>query len=212
MSDWKVEFASDSSLRVAGQSGDAIGAAFERLRDDWDVINLHPAYETLTLDFDPLLVSPPVFKARIEALLETLDASQAASPRTVEIPVRYGGTDGPDLEDVARLTKLDPAEVVRLHTAPLYTVRFLGFAPGFPYLTGLATELECARRESPRTRVPAGSVAIAARQTGIYPEESPGGWQILGRTETELFSPERERPTLLTPGDRVKFVAIEVRK
>ena len=211
MSGWKVEFASDSSLRVAGQSGDAIGAAFERLRDDWDVINLHPAYETLTLDFDPLLVSPPVFKARIEALLESLDGKPTSSPQTLEIPVRYGGSDGPDLEDVVRLTKLDPEEVVRLHTAPLYTVRFLGFAPGFPYLTGLVAELECARRESPRTRVPAGSVAIAARQTGIYPEESPGGWQIIGRTELELFNPENEKPTLLAPGDRVKFVAVEVK-
>jgi KipI family sensor histidine kinase inhibitor len=120
----------------------------------------------------------------------------------VEIPVTY---DGPDLAEVARLTGLPADEVVRRHAAAEYVVAFSGFAPGFGYLTGLPAELRVPRRDSPRTAVPAGSVAVAGEFTGVYPRRSPGGWQLLGRTDAVLWDPERDPPALLVPGTRVRF-------
>ena len=148
-------------------------------------------------------------------LLRTTDGSapvlpepatlSAPDPRSVEIPVRY---DGPDLADVARRTGLSEHEVVTRHTAGAYTVAFLGFAPGFPYLRGLDPALRVPRHASPRTSVPAGSVGVAGEQTGIYPRASPGGWQLLGRTDLVLFDLDRDPPALLSAGDRVRFVAV----
>jgi KipI family sensor histidine kinase inhibitor len=127
----------------------------------------------------------------------------------VEIPVCYGGDFGPDLDALASHAKLTAADVIARHTAATYTVAMLGFAPGFPYLFGLDPALEMPRRASPRTRVPAGSVAIGGAQTGIYPSELPGGWQLIGRTPLALFDAQRDPPSLLMPGDRVRFVAID---
>ncbi|HEX5960369.1 MAG TPA: 5-oxoprolinase subunit PxpB [Rhodanobacteraceae bacterium] len=126
-------------------------------------------------------------------------------PWIVEVPVCY---DGPDLDAVAAYAGLSRAEVIARHTAAAYTVAMLGFAPGFPYLLGLDPALHMPRREYPRTRVPAGSVAIGGAQTGIYPRELPGGWNLVGRTPLVLFDPLREPPCLLAPGDRVRFRAI----
>lgn len=122
-----------------------------------------------------------------------------------EIPVAY---DGPDIAEVAVLARIDADEVVARHCAPIYTVAFLGFVPGFPYLVGGDPTLEVPRRSDPRVRVPAGSVAIAGPYSGIYPRESPGGWRLIGRTEVEPFDAERRPPALLAPGDRVRFVAL----
>jgi KipI family sensor histidine kinase inhibitor len=122
-----------------------------------------------------------------------------------EIRVAY---DGPDIEEVASLAGIDADEVVALHCAPIYTVAFLGFVPGFPYLVGGDPVLEVPRRSDPRVRVPAGSVAIAGPYSGIYPRESPGGWRLLGRTEVAPFDAERTPPALMAPGDRVRFVAL----
>ena len=127
--------------------------------------------------------------------------------RLVEIGVRY---DGEDLPEVADRLGLEAAEVVARHTAPTYTVACLGFSRGFPYLDGLDPALRLPRRDTPRARVPAGSVAIAAEQAGIYPQTSPGGWHLLGRTDVPLFDPGREPPALLAPGDRVRFVPLDV--
>jgi len=124
--------------------------------------------------------------------------------RLVNIPVTY---DGPDLGDIARHCGLSPAEVVQRHEAAEYVVYFLGFQPGFAYLGGLDEALHTPRRTEPRVSVPAGSVGIGGAQTGIYPLASPGGWQLIGRTLTPLFDPQAEPPTLLAPGDRVRFVA-----
>jgi KipI family sensor histidine kinase inhibitor len=144
------------------------------------------------------------------ALVRALDADPppppAAPVRTREIPVRYGGDDGPDLVDVARRVGLAEDEVVRRHREALYIVAFLGFAPGFAYLLGLPGELAVPRLEAPRTRVPAGSVGIGGRWTGVYPRATPGGWRLIGRTETVVFDPDRDPPALLAPGDRVRFV------
>jgi KipI family sensor histidine kinase inhibitor len=124
----------------------------------------------------------------------------------VEIPVCYGLEYGPDLDAVAAHCGLSPDEVIARHTAAEYRVYMLGFSPGFPYLGGLDPNIAAPRRETPRIKVPAGSVGIAGMQTGIYPLESTGGWQIIGRTPMRLFDPGLEEPCLLRPGDRLRFV------
>jgi len=131
--------------------------------------------------------------------------------RVVEIPVMYGGADGPDLAAVAIHVGLGEEEVVARHAGAEYRVRAIGFAPGFPDLSGLPAELTTPRRATPRTKVAAGSVGIGGAQTGVYPWESPGGWQIIGRTELKLFDAARAEPALLKVGDRVKFRGVEPR-
>jgi KipI family sensor histidine kinase inhibitor len=126
----------------------------------------------------------------------------------IEIPTRYGGSDGPDLDDVARRLGRSPGEIVALHAGRVYVVYMLGFSPGFAYLGTLPQALEVPRRDVPRTTVPAGSVAIAGRQTGVYPTASPGGWNLLGRTDEVLWDPRRDPPATLAPGRRVRFVPI----
>ena len=133
-----------------------------------------------------------------------LPAVSAVPSRQVEIPVVYDGTD---LDEVARLTGLSASEVVARHTGTEYVVAFLGFAPGFPYLVGLDPSLHVPRRRTPRTSVPAGSVGLAGPQTGIYPQATPGGWQLIGRTSVSLFDAVRDPPALLAAGDRLRFVA-----
>ena len=159
--------------------------------------------EALAIDADLL---PRVETWLADAFAEATGAD--ATPRLVEVPVRYGGSDGPDLAQVARRCGLDEDEVIARHAAAEYTVAMLGFAPGFPYLLGLDPALATPRHAQPRTRVAAGSVGIGGAQTGIYPRESPGGWQIIGRTPLALFEAARAEPSALQPGDRVRFVAL----
>jgi KipI family sensor histidine kinase inhibitor len=147
--------------------------------------------------------------ADLERTVATFDGVRAARIElrdggTTEIPVRYGG---PDLGDVAEHTGLSVPDVVALHAAATYEVAFCGFAPGFGYLRGLPPELHLPRRSDPRTNVPAGSVAIAAEYSAVYPRTSPGGWHLIGSTDMLMFDPAREPPALLTPGSRVRFVA-----
>jgi inhibitor of KinA len=127
----------------------------------------------------------------------------------VDIPVCYGGDFGPDLDAVSSHTGLSTEEVVAIHGEPDYLVYMIGFAPGFPYLGGMSERLASPRRESPRAKIPPGSVGIAGSQTGVYPIETPGGWQLIGRTPLRLFRPERDEPSLLRTGDRVRFQAID---
>jgi inhibitor of KinA len=129
-------------------------------------------------------------------------------PRTIEIPVCYESIFAPDLEAVAKHCRLSPAQLIARHSKARYEVRCVGFTPGFPYLSGLPKELAMPRRATPRSRVPAGSVAIGGSQTGIYSLPSPGGWNLIGRTPLRLFDPKAEEPTLLRMGDRVRFQAI----
>ncbi|PAK54276.1 5-oxoprolinase subunit PxpB [Paenibacillus sp. 7541] len=128
--------------------------------------------------------------------------------RTVEIPVCYGGSFGPDLAYVAEHNKLTPSEVIDIHTSGEYLVYMIGFAPGFPFLGGLSERIATPRRSSPRLSIPAGSVGIAGKQTGVYPIVTPGGWQLIGSTPLALFRPEHHPPSLLQAGDVVKFRAI----
>jgi KipI family sensor histidine kinase inhibitor len=165
------------------------------------VVELVPAYRTVLIVAEPDRAG--VLDELAAALPELeLPPAEAVAGDTVEVPVRY---DGEDLPEVARLTGLSAEEVVRHHTAPEYTVAFLGFSPGFPYLVGLDPALEVPRRDTPRTSIPAGSVGLAGNQTGIYPTASPGGWQLIGRTELRLFDPGRDPPALLAPGARLRF-------
>lgn len=131
-----------------------------------------------------------------------LPATAEIAGRLIEVPVRY---DGADLAEIAELTGLPSDDVAGRHAAATYTVSFLGFAPGFPYLAGLDPALRVPRRDSPRTRVPRGSVAVAGDWSCIYPQDSPGGWRLLGRTDLVLFDPHAQPPALLTPGDQVRF-------
>ena len=168
-----------------------------------------PGMNNLTLTFDPTAIDLETLMARVLETWPKLPAC-AVEGRRVEIPVAYGGEHGPDLAEVAAHTGLTPAEVVRRHSAGDYVVYLLGFLPGFAFMGGLAPELATPRRTEPRAAVPARSVGIGGEQTGIYPLVSPGGWQLIGRTSLELFDPMAEPPTLLRPGDRVRFVVESV--
>jgi KipI family sensor histidine kinase inhibitor len=152
-------------------------------------------------------MADPLDSARRWLRQQALDGNgdETQPPRLVELPVLYGGADGPDLDAVAAQAGLSPAEVIERHAAGDYAVAMLGFAPGFPYLLGLDPALATPRLQTPRTRVAAGSVGIGGAQTGIYPRPGPGGWRIIGRTSAVLFDPGRSSPSLLLPGDRVRF-------
>lgn len=211
----RIALASDHALLVT--FGDEISPGRTRqvrqlitlLRDRRlrGVLDVRPAYASVLVQFDPLRQRAGPMRERLAALLGHLASVPLPEPRVVELPVRYGGDLGPDLGDVARGAGLSEDEVARLHAAAEYTVCFLGFLPGFPYLSGLPAVLATPRLDTPRTRVPAGSVAIGGSQTGIYPVDSPGGWRVIGWTPLRLFDPERDPATLLRMGDEVRFVA-----
>ncbi len=168
-----------------------------------------PTYRSTTVYFDPLVCDGEQLVGELVSLSKSIPSSRSGTSRTLDIPVRYGGADGPDLDEIARLTGKSPAEVVALHHSVIYRVYLIGFLPGFPYLGGVPPAIRVPRLAEPRKRVPAGSVAIAGQQAGVYPLESPGGWRILGRTPRRLFDPARPEPCLLAPGDRVRFVPID---
>ncbi len=176
-----------------------------------------PAYTTVTLFYDPCAVvqaGAPVAEiaewlgAQVRERLKNPPKTAKSKPRMVEVPVCYGGEHGPDLNRVAAQARLAPEEVVRRHAKAEYRVHLIGFAPGFPYLGGLPKELVTPRHAKPRMTVPAGSVGIGGEQTGIYPQSTPGGWNLIGRTPLRLFRPEEDPPVLLQAGDIVKFHAI----
>lgn len=182
------------------------------------VIDLVPAYATLGLVYQPLAWAHGG-GSPWRQLADAVRAVFAAPPRhasaagtTVDIAVCYGGTDGPDLAAVAAGCGLSADEAIARHAAARYTVAMLGFAPGFAYLLGLDPALHTPRRAQPRLRVPRGSVAIGGAQSGIYPSELPGGWQLIGRTPLVLFDAARDPPCLLAPGDRVRFRPIDARE
>ncbi|WP_114781434.1 5-oxoprolinase subunit PxpB [Botryobacter ruber] len=174
-----------------------------------------PAYTTITIYYDPWVISEKgkydpyaMAVAHMQELLPQAAQEKKQKARTIKIPVCYGGEYGPDLEFVADHNKLSPKQVIRLHSGADYIVHMIGFAPGFPYLGGLHKKLATPRKDMPQALIPAGSVGIAGNQTGIYPIETPGGWQLIGRTPLELFNPNRETPSLLRAGDIVRFEPI----
>jgi KipI family sensor histidine kinase inhibitor len=168
------------------------------------VLEVVPGMNNLTIVFDPLAADREALAAELAAAWR--DAPDTSTDgREIEVPVQYGGEFGPDLPAVAEHAGLTPDEVVARHAAGDYVVFFLGFQPGFAYLGGLDKALHTPRRAVPRLEVPARSVGIGGAQTGIYPAAAPGGWQLIGRTPLALFDPARTPPTLLQPGDRVRF-------
>jgi len=192
------------------------------------MIEYVPAYTSVTIHYDPLQVyrsgltqreneaepdvlalSPyEIMKRRIREVFDQMQARQEVAPKLVEIPVCYGGEFGPDLEDVAAHNQLTVDEVIRIHCSRDYLVYMIGFAPGFPYLGGMDKRIAAPRKKTPRLSIPRGSVGIAGEQTGIYPIETPGGWQLIGRTPVSLFLPDRHPPTLLQAGNRIRFYPI----
>jgi KipI family sensor histidine kinase inhibitor len=169
------------------------------------ILNLHPAYSSVLVDFDPHLYDHAGAESLVLELLEAHREEAAPPDRLVEISVTFGGECGPDLEDVARHTGLSAEQVVERFTSADYVVYFVGFSTCFPYLGGLPAELATPRLSAPRKHVPVGSVAIGGPQAGIYPLASPGGWRLIGRTSLRLFDPAAVPPPLLRMGDRVRF-------
>ncbi len=175
-----------------------------------------PAFTSVLLVFDPFLVDKMQGQSASESVcnllrnqfdqVKTKRLAPLSAPNIHHIPVRYGGSFGPDIEEVAKRTGLDIQSVINLHSSKVYHVFMIGFLPGFPYMGILPKELQLPRLASPRLKVPAGSVAIAGPQTGIYPQSSPGGWHLIGHTDLDLFVPHHDPPCLLQPGDRVRFV------
>jgi len=172
------------------------------------VVNLHPAYTSILIRFDSLVTSHVEVEARVRELLAAADEVAEGPVRIVEIPVRYGGEWGPDLDDCARWCGISSSAYAGRHASTLYTVYFLGFVPGFAYMGTLPPDIVVPRLEQPRKAVPAGSVAVANDQTAVYPISTPGGWRLIGRTEVQLFDPSRANLSLLNAGDQVQFVAI----
>ena len=193
----------DSGLLVEVEDLDAVLALYAELVDDVPegVVDLVPAARTLMLRIDPARTDPD----KVGRVVRDLDprAGRHLDESLLEVPVTY---DGEDLAEVGRLTGLGERGVVEAHTAQEWTVAFCGFAPGFGYLVGTDDRLTVARRSVPRTKVPARSVALAGEFTGVYPRESPGGWQLIGRTTLQPWDLQRDPPALLVPGTRVRFV------
>ncbi len=210
----KIKPLGDSALLISfGETIDeeinekvhALARAIEKAGFEW-LVEVVPAYSSLAVIYDSALVDFESVKRAIEGI-EIV--SERFEGKLVEVPVVYGGEYGPDLEFVAKYNGLSVDDVIEIHSRPIYRVYFLGFLPGFAYLGGMDERIATPRLEKPRLKVPAGSVGIAGKQTGIYPLESPGGWRLIGRTPLRLFDPSKEPPTLLQPGDRVKFVPID---
>jgi inhibitor of KinA len=172
------------------------------------IMDLVPTYRSVMVVYDPLTIPQVSLQRRIKDLWDRAGESNLPNPKVLEVPVVYGGKHGPDLEWVASYHHLSPEDVVHLHMQPTYQVYMIGFTPGYPYLGEVPEAISTPRRETPRTVVPRGSVAIAQRQTGIYPVQSPGGWHILGWTPLTLFDAGKWPPSLLELGDFVRFFAI----
>lgn len=172
------------------------------------VLECVQTYRSVVMRYDPLKTSLTCLQDRIHKLFHNLDDSEIPEPQIVELPVCYGDEFGPDLGHVATVNGLTESEVIARHSQPEYLVYMVGFTPGFPFLGGLPESLHTPRLETPRKSVPAGSVGIANGQTGVYPIESPGGWQLIGRVPISLFNPDLENPFLLSAGDLLKFKPI----
>lgn len=172
------------------------------------ILDVVPTYRSVTVHFDPLRWDSATLAKRLKTLPRREPGQAEPQGILHEIPVLYGGEWGQDLEEVATFAGLQPAEAIALHASVPYRVYMLGFSPGFPYLGLVPEQLAMPRRATPRTKVPAGSVGIADRQTGIYPTATPGGWRLIGRTPISVYRKTRTNPFLLKPGDRVRFKPI----
>lgn len=176
------------------------------------IIEITPAYNSLLIEYDPLLITYEDLVSSIKSLYHSMEKTDIPIPSLYMIPTCYGGEFGPDLSWLANYCGLTPKEVIALHSGTDYLIYMLGFSPGFPYLGGMDERLAVPRLREPRSKIPAGSVAIASQQTGIYPSPTPGGWRIIGRTPLRLFTREKRDPVLLKAGNYLRFLPIEVRE
>ncbi|MGJ9457896.1 5-oxoprolinase subunit PxpB [Oceanobacillus sp. CF4.6] len=172
------------------------------------VIEWIPTYTSVSIVYDPYYILYDSLKKRIELMQNQLSAIELPAAEVIHIPVLYGGEKGPDLEQVAYLNGLAESEVISIHSGTDYLIYMMGFIPGFPYLGGMSEKIAAPRLSNPRPKIPLGSVGIAGEQTGIYPLESPGGWQIIGQTPVKIYDPNRETPILLRAGNYVRFLPI----
>jgi KipI family sensor histidine kinase inhibitor len=213
----RIAPASDSALFISFGDGISLElhrrvmrlfCAMERLQDPC-IRNLHPAYASLLVDFDPLRLTHEELTAVVAPLIDESTSSGPELARHIEIPVCYAPEFAPDLQHVARHSLLSEEQVIAAHAAGDYFVYFLGFTPGFAYLGGLDSKLHVPRLATPRKHVHAGSVGLAGEQTGVYPSDSPGGWQLIGRTPLRMFDASIDPPSRLQPGDRIRFLRID---
>ncbi len=173
------------------------------------IVELVPTYRSCMIHYDPGVISYRALTKRLEGVLGRLASIEIPPSDVLEVPVLYGGEMGPDLAFVAEHAGLSEQEVVEIHTSTEYLIYMLGFTPGFTYLGGMSGKIETPRLKQPRVKIPAGSVGIAGKQTGVYPIDSPGGWQLIGRTPVKMYDPDRETPILPKAGQYIKFRAIE---
>lgn len=167
-----------------------------------------PTYRSLMIHYNPLIIGYEELVIILKETEENINSIELPSPEIIEIPVLYGGKYGPDIENVSKHNNLTFEEIIKIHTSVEYLIYMLGFTPGFPYLGGMDKRIATPRLSSPRIKIPAGSVGIAGEQTGVYPVQSPGGWQLIGSTPVELFNPKRDNPILLKSGNYIVFKSI----
>ena len=173
------------------------------------IVDVIPAFCSLLINYDPRVLSYEELKERMEHLLKMETKIEATRKRIFEIPVCYGGEYGPDIENIAEHAGLSVEEVIKIHSSKDYLIYMLGFLPGFTYLGGLDERIHTPRLASPRLKIRAGSVGIGGSQTGIYPLDSPGGWQLMGMTPVRTYDPERQTPILVEAGDYIRFIPID---
>lgn len=198
-----MEFANEISKEVNARIRQTT-KAIEKIEG---VIEVLPTYRSITIFYRPDQITYDELVTKLQTIREGNEEGVSLS-RRIEIPTVYGGEYGPDLAYVAQHASLSEEEVIRIHTGTDYLVYMLGFSPGFTYLGGLDARIATPRLESPRVKIPAGSVGIAGSQTGMYPSESPGGWQLIGRTPLKLYDPKKEPPVFIQAGDYIRYVAI----
>ena len=201
-----IEFGKEISPEINGQ----ITALVHLMKEQHieGVVDMIPAFCSLLINYDPRVISYGKIRRRLEKLLKLEVRQEGGSRQVIQIPVCYGGQYGPDLENIASHAGLSPQEVIDIHCSGDYLIYMLGFLPGFSYLGGLDERIHTPRLANPRIRIPAGSVGIGGSQTGIYPLDSPGGWQLLGMTPVKTYDPARQSPILFEAGDYIRFVPV----
>ncbi len=211
-----IQFASDRSLlikvgeEISRENHEKVHKIFLLLSSlkVQGIQSIHPAYNSILITFDPCVVHPHQINEIITSLLQQENSVTIPESRIINIPVCYEDEYALDISTVAKYNLLTVEQVIQIHSQPEYLVYFLGFSPGFPYLGEMLKEIATPRLANPRLKVPEGSVAIGGDQAGVYPLSSPGGWNIIGRTPLKLFSHNKEEPTLLKMGDKIKFIPI----
>lgn len=217
MPDIRILTAGDSALliefgkEINPETNRKITALVQLMREQHieGIVDVIPAFCSLLINYDPRVLSYEELKERMEHLLKMETKTEATRKRIFEIPVCYGGEYGPDIENIAEHAGLSIEEVIKIHSSKDYLIYMLGFLPGFTYLGGLDERIHTPRLASPRLKIRAGSVGIGGSQTGIYPLDSPGGWQLMGMTPVSTYDPERQTPILVEAGDYIRFIPID---